>query len=112
LRLLVAWVPAGLGIGLVLAAVTALGRVGRGLVAALISYMLLVAAGTVSDAVTAGEPLGGHLAQQPGRAASLAAALVLGVCAALVPGARPLSAQRARGRAAARRRASAASGDR
>lgn len=77
LRLVVAWLPAGLVAGLALRAVGFRHRVVRVLWAFALTAVLLGAAGAASDAITASESLGRHLSAQPGRVAIwLAAALV------------------------------------
>ena len=85
LRVLAAFVPAGLFVALGLRALTGLGRAGRALAAGLPAYALLVVAGTASDAVTRSDPALRHVAAQPGRAAVLVPALVLALCGACLP---------------------------
>jgi hypothetical protein len=89
LRVLGAFVPAGLCVALALRALTGLGRAGRALAAGLPAYVLLIVAGTASDAVTRSDPALRHVAAQPGRAAALVPALVLALCGAVVPDAGP-----------------------
>lgn len=86
LRVLAAFVPAGVFAGLALRALTPLGRTARALVAALPAYVLMGVIGTASDAVTRSEPAARYVAAQPLRAAVLVPALVVGVCAYAIPG--------------------------
>ena len=85
LRVLAAFVPAGLFVALALRALTGLGRAGRALAAGLPAGVLLIVIGTASDAVTRSVAALPQLAAQPGRAAVLVPALVLALCAYAVP---------------------------
>jgi hypothetical protein len=87
-RIVVAWLPAGLVAGLLLARV---GFVRRGLRAALMfagGAALLIVLGGVSDAITESDPLTSHMGAQPGRAAIWTAAVLLAAGAALPRGRR------------------------
>lgn len=89
LRVLAAFVPAGVFVGLALRALTPLGRIARGVAAGLPAYVLLIVIGTASDAVTRSEPAARYVASQPMRAAVLIPAVVLALCAYAVPGRGP-----------------------
>ena len=85
LRVVAAFVPAGLLLALALREVAPAGRTGRAALAGLPAYAVLIAIGAASDAVTRSEPLSRHVAAQPGRAAAWLPALVFALCAYLVP---------------------------
>lgn len=75
-RLVVAWLPAGLISGVVLAAAGFRRRAGRATLMFATTLVLLLALGAAADAVTASESLQAHLTAQPQRVATwLAAAL-------------------------------------
>jgi hypothetical protein len=83
LRLVVAWLPAGLVAGTLLVRA---GFARRWLRAVLMLYLgaaLLMLLGGFSDAITESDPLGSHLAVQPGRVAIWAAAALLAAGAAI-----------------------------
>ena len=84
LRVLVAWVPAGLLAAAGLAALTRMGRGARAAVAGLVCFALLFALGAESDVVTASDPLGPHVAPQLERPATWLAAAIFAACA-LIP---------------------------
>jgi hypothetical protein len=84
LRVLLAWTPDAAGAAAALAAGTRLGRVARALVAGAGSFTLLFVTGAASDAVTASDPIGPHVAPQLGHAATWIAA-VLFAAGALIP---------------------------
>jgi hypothetical protein len=86
LRVLAAFVPAGLFVGLALRALTPFGRAGRALAAGVPAYVLLGVVGTASDAVSRSEPAARYVGAQPMRAAVFVPALVLALCAYAVPG--------------------------
>jgi hypothetical protein len=86
-RLVVAWLPAGLVCGLVLAAV-GFRRVIRAALMFTTTAILLLALGAAADAVTANEPIRSHVSEQPGRLATWVAAGLVALGAALVPGRR------------------------
>lgn len=69
LRLIAAWVPAGIAAGAMLSALTRLPRAARVAVAAACAFVVLFAAGALSDTVSASDPLAPHVAPQLGRAA-------------------------------------------
>jgi hypothetical protein len=83
LRLIAAWLPAGLAAGVALRLVGLGRRVTRAAWAFPASAALLLALGAAADAVTANEPLRAHLAAQPTRAATWLAAALFGIGAAL-----------------------------
>ena len=60
-RMIVAWLPAGLALGLSLAFLTRLTRFGRAASAALGGILLLPAASAFSDAIAQNDPLRAHL---------------------------------------------------
>lgn len=64
LRVVLAWLPAGILAGLALAWLTRLGRVGRAAVVAGVSGVLLVAAGAGEDAVAISDPYASHISDQ------------------------------------------------
>jgi hypothetical protein len=100
-RLAVAWLPAGLGAGVALAGLTALGRPARSLVVAAIASILLVAAGAVSDAIALNDRVVPQLGHQLTRAGTWVAVglLVIGS----LPAGRWRRAPRARARVSIRR---------
>lgn len=65
LRLVAAWLPAGVAAGVL---VPGLGRVGRTILVGVVSAAVLIAAGAVSDAVALNERVVPHLGPQLGRA--------------------------------------------
>jgi hypothetical protein len=83
-RMVVAWLPTGLALGLSLTALTRLPRFGRTVVATLGAAVLLVASATVSDAVAQNERVQAHLsgALSLGGVWMAVALLALGVAAA------------------------------
>jgi hypothetical protein len=84
-RVVAAWLPAGLAGGAALYFAGIRRRAVRAAVLGGLSFVLLLAAGASSDAVTASETLRGHVAAQPHRPAIwLAAGLV--ALGAAVPG--------------------------
>jgi hypothetical protein len=85
LRFLLAWVPAGLAAGAVLAAMTRLSPGGRALTAGATTFVLLFLTGAASDAVTSSEPVGLHVAPQLGRSGLWLSTAIMAACAALVP---------------------------
>jgi hypothetical protein len=84
LRVLVAWVPAGLVVGLAAARLGALGRVVRALLAGALTYVTVVLLTAGADSVTHSDRLSQHLSAQFGRAAALVPAAVVAACAALL----------------------------
>jgi hypothetical protein len=83
LRLLAAWLPAGIAAGFALRAAGVGRRLPRasGMLAG--CALLLMALGAGADTITASEPLRDHLVQQPQRAATWIAAVLVGLGAAL-----------------------------
>jgi hypothetical protein len=82
-RVIAAWLPAGLVAG---AALSAIGLARRSVRAALMfaaCALLLLGAGALSDSITASDPLGAHLGEQPGRVAIWVAAALVAAGAAL-----------------------------
>jgi sulfite exporter TauE/SafE len=88
LRLVIAWLPAGLIAGVLLAAAGYRRRAVRAAVMFALTLVLLLALGAMADAVTASERLGDHLTAQPGRAATWLAAALVAAGAAMPPGRR------------------------
>lgn len=84
LRVLLAWIPAGLAAG---AALLALGwsRPVRGVVTGVGSLVVIVVADALSDAVTASDPLGSHFSAQWHHQATWVVPLILAACA-VIPG--------------------------
>jgi hypothetical protein len=85
-RLVVAWLPAGLAMGLLLRAAGYPRRAVRAALSFGTTLVLLLALGAAADAVTASESLQSHLAAQPHRAATWIAAALVAVGAALPAG--------------------------
>jgi hypothetical protein len=102
LRMLAAFVPAGVVVAVALRAATRLGRAGRAVVAGLPAYAVLIAAGVASDAVTRSRPAAPYVAAQPARAAVWLPALIFAVCAYAVPDPRRRTAATRRAPAASR----------
>ncbi len=82
-RLVVAWLPAGLVAGALLARAGFARRWVRAALMLSVGAALLMALGGFADAITESDPLGSHLAAQPGRAAIWAAAGLLAAGAAI-----------------------------
>jgi hypothetical protein len=87
LRVLLAWIPAGVGAGLVLARLTPLPRAARVLIATATTFVVLFLAGAGADAVTANERIGPHVASQLGHAALWLATATMAAGAAVAAGA-------------------------
>jgi hypothetical protein len=87
-RLVVAWLPAGLAAGVLLARAGFARRVTRALLMLVVGAALLMLLGGFSDAITESDPLGSHLGAQPGRAAIWVAAAPLAAGAAIPRGRR------------------------
>jgi hypothetical protein len=83
LRLVVAWLPAGLVAGALLARAGFARRWARAALMFVLGAGLLILLGGVSDAITESDPLGSHLGAQPGRAAIWVAAALLAAGAAI-----------------------------
>jgi hypothetical protein len=64
----VAWLPAGLAAGILLASLTRLSRAGRAAAVAAIAWPVLFLAGAFSDAIALNERVGPHLGPQLTRA--------------------------------------------
>ena len=99
-RVLFAWIGAGLAMRAVLASAPR-GGLPRAATAAIVGAVTLVAVGGVQDAVTASEPLAGHLLPQVTHAGLWVAVAVLAACA-LIP--TPREARTGAGADATRRR--------
>jgi hypothetical protein len=82
LRVLAAWIPAGLACGLALAGWS---RLLRALLVAGGSFAIVFVAGALADAVTASDPLGSHVAAQWHHQATWLVPVVLAACA-VMPG--------------------------
>ena len=87
LRLVAAYLPAGICCGIALGAATRLRALGRGLVAGLGGFVVIVFTAAVSDAVTESQKVSQHLWIQPHRLAAwvAAASLALGAFIAAFP---------------------------
>jgi hypothetical protein len=101
-RVLVAWIGAGLVMGAVLAAAGRTGRLKRATAAALTGGVTLVALGALQDAITTSEPVLGHVLPQFTREGLWVAVTVLAACA-LIPA--PPAGTAAAGAGATHRRA-------
>jgi hypothetical protein len=77
LRVVLAWLPAGVIAGLALARLTRLGRAARAATVALVSGLLLVGAGAAEDAAAISDPVPSHLAAQLQRPANWVAVALL-----------------------------------
>lgn len=108
LRVLAAWIPAALACRAALGAATRLAAPARAAVAGLGALVLLLALGALSDATTASDPLGPHLAPQVGHGATWLAAALLAT-AALIPSS-PARRSRPAGAAAAATRSGGSAG--
>jgi hypothetical protein len=86
LRVLAAFVPAGVVAGIAVRRLTRSGAAGRALLAGGPAYVLLMAIGLASDAITHSEPAGRYVAAQPLRAAVWLPALIVALCSASAPG--------------------------
>ena len=86
-RLLAAWLPAGLVAGAVLRALGAVERGPRVVIAGAFTVVVLHVTGALLDSITAGVSMGRHLADQPGRPATWVPALLVAAGAALIPAA-------------------------
>jgi hypothetical protein len=87
-RLAVAWLTAGLLSGQILVAAGFRRRAPRAALMFATTLLLLLLLGAAADAVTANDPLGSHLSEQPQRAATWLAAGLVAIGAAIVPGRR------------------------
>jgi hypothetical protein len=79
LRLVVAWVPAGLVAGLALRSGTHLSPAGRAVLLALLAWVLLVLAGAASDAAAISASVQSHLPDQLTRAGTWVAVALMSV---------------------------------
>jgi hypothetical protein len=89
LRVLAAWVPAGLAAGAALLALTGWSRPARGLLVGLGSFAVVFVVGGLSQAVTASDPLGSHFAQQWQLEATWLVPAILAACAVMPGRSRP-----------------------
>jgi hypothetical protein len=85
LRVLAAWIPAGLACGAALYAMTGWSRPVRGMLAGLGGFAIVFVAGGLSDAVTASDPLGSHFSAQWHHQATWLVPVILAACA-VIPG--------------------------
>jgi hypothetical protein len=88
LRMIVAWLPAGVVAGAMLGAATRLTRAARATVVGVLGWIVLFLAGAASDSVTASEKLLPHIAPQFGRGAIWLAAALMAAGALAVGGRR------------------------
>jgi hypothetical protein len=84
-RIVAAWLPTGIAAGFALALVSRLRRPARGVVTFALSLALVLAAATASDSLTHNEPFRRHLHEQPHRAATWLAALLMALGAVVAP---------------------------
>jgi hypothetical protein len=82
-RLLVAWIPVGLGTGLALARATRLGRVARLVVVAIVALAALWLAGAAADAITVNQRFTAHFWEQQARTGIWLGTALLSLAAAL-----------------------------
>jgi sulfite exporter TauE/SafE len=97
-RLVAAWLPAGLVAGLVLSVLVPARGTVLALAAGAGALVVLLVLGAASNAIENSEPIGRHLAEQPGRAGPWCAAVLVVIGAYLgarAPGARRGPAARA-----------------
>jgi hypothetical protein len=87
-RIVVAWLPAGLVAGVLLARAGFARRLPRAALVLAAAAALLMLLGGVSDAITESDPLTAFMGAQPGRAAIWTAAALLALGAAVAPGRR------------------------
>jgi type IV secretory pathway VirB2 component (pilin) len=85
LRVVVAWLPAGLAAGVGVGLVSRLRRPARGLAVFVLALALVIAVAAASDSVTHSEPIRRHLHEQPHRAVTWLAAGLMALGAVLVP---------------------------
>ena len=86
LRVVLAWLPAGLVAGVGVGLVSRLRRPGRGAAVFALALALVLAAAAASDSVTHNEPIRHHLHEQPHRVATWLAAGLMALGAVLAPG--------------------------
>jgi hypothetical protein len=84
-RVVVAWLPAGLVAGVGLGLVSRMRRPGRGLVVFVLGLALVLVVAAASDSVTHNEPIRSHLREQPHRAVTWLAAGLMALGAVLAP---------------------------
>jgi hypothetical protein len=89
LRVLAAWVPAGLAAGTTLLVLTGWSRAVRGAATGIGSLAVVFVTGGVADAVTASDPLGSHFSEQWHHQAIWLVPLILAACAVILGRSRP-----------------------
>ena len=85
LRVVAAWLPAGLVAGMGVALVSRLRRPARGLAVFALAVALVLTAAAASDSVTHNEPIRRHLHEQPHRVVTWLAAALMALGAVLAP---------------------------
>jgi hypothetical protein len=92
-RVMAAWIPAGLACGAALYALTGWSRPVRGGLVAAGSFAILFAADALADAVTASDPLGSHVSAQWHHRATWLVPALLVACAVMPGRSRPSRAE-------------------
>jgi hypothetical protein len=92
-RVVLAWLPAGMVAGLLVAWLTHLRAASRALLVAVVAAALLVGAGAAQDAIAISDPVGPHISPQLHRAGNWAAVVLL-VIGSLLAGVRRPSRRR------------------
>jgi hypothetical protein len=98
LRLVVAWLPAGILAGAALVALTRLGAMVRTVLVLGCSAVLLVVAGAISDAAAISDPLSTHFSAQAGRTGTWVAVALMVIGSLLAGGGRAARGTAASGR--------------
>jgi hypothetical protein len=98
LRVVLAWLPAGIVAGVALAKLTRLGVLARTGLVFVVSAALLVLAGATSDAVSISDPFATHLGPQAGRTGTWVAVALMVIGSLLVAAPRAEREERASGR--------------
>jgi hypothetical protein len=85
LRMMVAWLPAGIAVGVALAALTRLSRPARVAVTAIVSALLLLAASAVSDSIAENDAVRTHVSAAFSRQAIWLAVALLAIGVLIAP---------------------------
>ncbi|MGZ4203229.1 MAG: hypothetical protein ACXVRH_14375 [Thermoleophilaceae bacterium] len=85
IRMVVAWLPAGVAAGLALDALTPLTRLGRAALAALLSAAMLIVASAVSDSIAQNDAVHTHLSAAASQGAVWLAAGLIGLGVVIAP---------------------------
>jgi hypothetical protein len=83
-RVLAAWIPAGLAAAFAMRAATGWSRATRAVVTGIASFVLVFLLGGLADAITASDPLGSHFSAQWHHDATWLVPLVLAACALML----------------------------